>query len=74
MICYEGAMNATHISKQFRGEAEPFAQVPNGTSRDLAKWIAENSARLDHSDLDVLFSVGRALYAAEAEQKWRDSW
>lgn len=67
-------MDDAHFSKRFRNDAEPFAQMPSGTSHDLAKWIAENASRLHGVDLSVLIAVGRSLYTAETEQKWRECW
>jgi hypothetical protein len=67
-------MDDVQINKRFRTDVEPLTQMSSGTSHDLAKWIAENATRLQGIDLSVLIAVGRALYAAEAEQAWRECW
>jgi len=66
-------MNQAQIRKKFR-DSEQAADRPRTTSDELAAWIAGHSAHLEPTDLEFLISVGRTLYAAEAEKRWRDAW
>lgn len=66
-------MNQTQLRKKFRDLATHDASATT-TSDALASWVAQNAAKLEPSDVDFLITVGRTLYSAEVERRWRDAW
>lgn len=67
-------MKSQDIRQQFAAEGASMKTDLSQCSASFADWIAEKAPGLDAADLKLLMTLGGALHAAEAEQKWQRSW
>jgi hypothetical protein len=66
-------MKQALFRKKFR-DLENRDASATATSDELAAWLAQHAAKLEPADVDFLIAVGRTLYSAEVERRWRDAW